>query len=489
MKLFKKTLLGLLAVCLIFIAFLVFNTLTLKSKQLTFGTIEKIKVDPLSKINFSNAIKIKTISPENAADFDSLAFDQFNIFIKETYPFVDSLLEEKTFNSYSHLYKWEGSDKSLKPTLFIAHLDVVPVVEANLSNWKHAPFGGEIVNDTIWGRGTIDDKIGVIGIMESVELLLKSNYIPKRTIYLGFGHDEEIGGVNGAMVMAEYLKEKNVSLEFVMDEGGTISQGLVPGIEKDVALIGTAEKGFVTVELSVALEGGHSSQPDKETNIDVLSNAIVKLKNNPFPARIPTVVGKMLEYLGSEFPFTTRMVAANQKLLGFLFIAVSESTPQGNANVRTTTAPTIFHSGVKENVLPPVANASVNFRILPGESSSTVLERVKKTVNDERISVEIGGNFITEPSKISSTETMGFQAIQKTLLEVFPGTLVSPYLVIGGTDSRHYGAITDDIYRFASIKLHKQNIKSFHGINEAIPVKELEDAIRFYHQLIMNVSQ
>lgn len=484
----KKTLLLLLSLIIIFIAYLVFNTVNLKSKQVSFDAIEAIEVDSRAKINFSNALKIRTISPENTIDFDSLQFDRFTRFLKETYPLSDSILTKKTFNSYSHLYKWAGSDSSLKPILLMAHLDVVPVVDETRENWSRDPFGGEIVNDTIWGRGTIDDKIGVIGIMESVELLLKNNFLPKRTIYLAFGHDEEIGGLNGAKIIANYLKEQNIALDFVLDEGGSITQGMIPGIEKDIALIGAAEKGFVTVNLSVSMMGGHSSQPEKETAIDVLANAIVNLKNNPFPAKITPVVGKTLEYLGPELPFITRMIAANQKILGFLYIGASEGTGSGNANVRTTTAPTIFNSGVKENIVPPIANASVNFRILPGETTASVLERVKEIVADERISVMRAGNFYSEPSKISSTETFAFKAIQKTILQIFPSTIISPYLVQGGTDSRYYGNITDNIYRFSAVNINKGNIKSFHGINERVSVDEFENAIRFYHQIILNTT-
>jgi len=362
LKILKKIILLLLGIIFIFLAYLVFNTLNFKSTQVSFKPIDILVISPTSKDNFSKAIKIKTVSHENVEDFDSTQFNNFSSFLKTNYPLADSILEKKTFNSFSFLYKWEGSDPTLKPIILMAHLDVVPVLEENLPDWKENPFGGEIVNDTIWGRGTIDDKVGVIGIMESVELLLNKGFKPKRSIYISIGHDEEIGGLNGAKVITEYLENEKVEAEFVLDEGLSIVQNLIPGIAKDVALIGIAEKGFVSLELSVKLEGGHSSTPEKETAIDVISNAIAKLKRNPFPATISLPVESFIDNLGPEMPFLNRLVFANTSIFKSVIINIYQESASGNAHVRTTTAPTIFNSGVKENIIPQAASAIINFR-------------------------------------------------------------------------------------------------------------------------------
>lgn len=485
MNLFKKTLLLLVSILLIFAAYLVFKTLTFKSTQLNSDPIEVLEVNASSKENFSKAIKIKTISPENSIDFDSIQFQHFTNFLKDTYPLVDSLLEKKLFSSFSHLYKWQGSDSSLKPIVLMAHLDVVPVINKNKANWKQDPFGGEIINNTIWGRGTIDDKVGVIGILESLELLLKDGFTPKRTVYVAFGHDEEIGGLNGASKIAQYLKEENIEAEFVLDEGGSIVQDLIPGIKEDVALIGIAEKGFVSLELSVSIEGGHSSMPAKETAIDVLANAIVKLKQNPFPAVISPPIEEFIVNLGPEMPFVNKLVFANKSIFGSLITGIYEESASGNALVRTTTSPTIFNSGVKDNIIPLSASSIINFRIIPGETIATVTNRVDQIINDERITIKPGA-FVSEPSKVSSTSSFGYKTIHKTVSEIYPSALVAPYLVVGATDSRHFNAISDNIYRFSAIKINKKNIKSFHGLNERIPVSDFENSIRFYHQLIIN---
>ena len=458
------------------------------SKQISKEKISTIAIDEATIERFSNALKIKTISPENPKDFDSLSFNKFNHYLETTYPLADSLLVKKQFGYYSHLYQWEGTDPNLKPVVLMAHLDVVPVIEENLTDWKLPPFDGKVVNDTLWGRGTIDDKIGVIGLLEATERLLKEGYKPERTLYLSFGHDEEIGGLKGAKVIVEHLKAQGVEAEYVLDEGGTISQGIIPGITKDVALIGVAEKGYVSLELSVKKEGGHSSMPEKESAIDILSAAIVKVKSQPFPAKLAGPIAGFIEYLGPEMSGINRFIFANRWLFNSIITGVYEKTGSGNALVRTTTAPTIFNAGVKDNVIPQNAKATINFRIMSGEDSNSVMERVKKLINDPRIKIE-KGRMQSEPSKVSSTNSFGFRQLQSTIAEVYPDALVAPFLVIAGTDAKHFEPIANDIYRFSPMIINPNNIKSFHGLNERIAVKDFKQAVRFYHRLIENSTK
>lgn len=488
MRILKKTLLFLLLAFVLFVAYLIINTLNFDSKQLTVAPTTPIKGSPTAINHFAEALKIKTVSPENTADFDSLQFKKFNTFLRDTYPLADSLLEKKIFNSFSHLYKWQGSDTSLKPIILMGHLDVVPVINKNLSEWNVDPWSGTIKNDTVWGRGTIDDKVGVIGIMEAVEHLLTENFKPNRTVYFAFGHDEEIGGRLGAVVMANYLNEQGVTAEYVLDEGGVISQGLVPDMTREVALIGTAEKGYLSLNLKVRLEGGHSSMPGKETAIDVMAKAVSALKSNPLPAKITIPLEGFMEYVGPEMPFLNKMVFANKSVLGPLLLKAYEATSSGNAQIRTTTSPTIFNSGVKDNIIPLTASATINFRILPETTTEDVIAHVKSVMNDERITITKGG-FVSEPSKLSATDNEQFKILNTTILQLFPNVVVAPYLVVGGTDSRHYGELTDNIYRFSPIHLNKNNQKSFHGLNERVAVSDFYDAIAFYVQLIQNSNQ
>ncbi len=480
-----RVLYGIFIILILFVIYLTYNAISFKSRQVQVEPVKEIEIGERAIRNLADAIRIKTISPENEVDFDSVEFNRFSEFLTITYPLTDSLLQKKVINTFSFLYKWVGSDTLLKPLIIMAHLDVVPADDEDLKGWKAGPFDAKILEDTLWGRGTMDDKVGVVGIMESVELLLHEKFVPKRTIYLAFGHDEEIGGLKGAAAIAEYLKGQGVIAEFILDEGGSIVQGMVPGIEEDVALIGVAEKGFVSIELFTDLEGGHSSMPNEETAIDVLAGAVARLRANPFPAMMTSPLEGFINDLGPEMPLINRIVFANKTVFKPLILNIYEGSAAGNALVRTTIAPTIFKSGIKDNVIPRTAKATLNFRILPGTSIEEVMQRVKATIDDDRIIITKNA-FASEPSKSSSSTSVAYQILNKTILQVFPDVLTAPNIVIGATDSRHFEKISDNIFRFLPIYINEGNIKSFHGVNERIAVKDFHSAIRFYVQLIKN---
>lgn len=477
-----------LVLFVLFIGYILFNTLTFTSKQLQPEPVTLIEIPASAKHNFSRAISIPTISHDNPADWDPEAFYDFRDFLKETYPLSDSLLEVTYINEFSIIYKWEGSDPSLNPVILMGHIDVVPVAAEDIDKWSAGPFSGEIKDGKIWGRGAIDDKISVIGNLEAVEMLLHENFSPQRTVYLCFGHDEEIGGYRGAVAIVNHLKNKGIQAEYVLDEGFAITREMVPGMVKDVALIGTAEKGFLTLELTVTIEGGHSSMPAKETAIDVMGNAIVKLKNSPFPSEISRPVRDFMDYTGPEMNgFLSKIAFANPGIFNSLIINNLQQEASGNALIRTTTAPTIFRAGIKDNIIPNQAKASVNFRTLPQTSIADVIERVKSIIDDDRIMVT-EGQFSSESPGASSVNTFGYQTIHVSIKEIFPDVVVAPNLVVGATDSRHYYPISDNIYRFVPFYLDKYNIKTFHGIDEHIRVEDFENSIRFYRQLIINSS-
>ena len=482
----KRFFLGLILLIVVFVAYILVNTYTTSSQQIAVAPIEKIAIPTDAITRFQEALRIKTISHENPEDFDSAAFETFNEFIIENYPLVDSLLSHQYFSEYSHLYKWEGKNTSLKPVVLMGHLDVVPI--ASPDKWTVDPFAGIIKDDIIWGRGTIDDKFTVVGILEATEMLLKEGFQPERTYYFSFGHDEEVSGKYGAVKIAKYLQEQGIEAEFVMDEGYAVTQGLIPGIDKDVAMIGVAEKGITSLALQVDMKGGHSSQPAKETAIDVLANAVAKLKANPLPPTFSDPMKGFMDALGPEMGFVNRMAFANRAIFRSIILSTYEGTGgSGNALIRTTTSPTIFQAGIKENVIPTTARAVVNFRIIPGQTAEEVKQHVVSTINDSRIAVEFHG-FNNDPSPVSPHDSEAYALINKTIKQIFPETLTAPNLVIGATDSRHFTGVSKNIYRFVPYHINEQNIDSFHGIDEHIPVEDYKDAIRFYRQLIINTK-
>lgn len=472
---------------IILIGVMVVKTLIFHSKQIPVTPVQAVPVENAVVQHFAQAIQIPTAS--QAEKIDTQAFLQLDTLIQRTFPNVDSILEKHAINRFSKIFKWQGKNSDLLPVLLMAHMDVVPIEDS--AKWQVPPFSGALQNDFIWGRGTLDDKISVFSLLEAVEQLLKENYLPERTIYLAFGHDEEISGLNGAQAISEWFKQQNIHFEYVLDEGSLILEKALPGLKPPLAMIGVAEKGYTTLKLTVSLtEGGHSSMPPKQTAIGILSDAITELEENPFPARIDGASRGLLEYVGPEMPFPFKMVFANLWLTKGLLKYQFSQSPASSALIRTTTAPTIIRAGLKDNVLPSTAEAKINFRILPGETVESVLAQVRKTISDDRVKVEQDNtSFGENPSPVSSTNTFGFRVIQKSILEVFPNAIVAPALVIGATDSRHYTSVSDNIYRFLPIQLSNEDLSRFHGKDERVSVENYKNAIRFYRQLILNSSK
>jgi carboxypeptidase PM20D1 len=390
--------------------------------------------------------------------------------------------------NHSLLYTWTGTDPTLKPLLVAGHLDVVPVEADTQGDWQEDPFGGRIKDGFIWGRGAIDNKSAVLGILEAVELLLGEGFRPARTIYIAFGHDEETGGANGAREIASLLKARGVSLEMALDEGGAIGTGVLPGITAPVALVGVAEKGFLSIELSVRGEGGHSSLPPPQGAVGILGAAIARLDQNPMTSRLDGATRQLFDAIGPYFPLSQRAAFANLWLSGPLVLRNLEGSSTTNAMVRTTTAATLFQAGTKDNVLPSFARAVVNSRILPGDDVAGVMNHVRRVVNDTRVDVQIGGRFSAEPSAVSSSNTNSFQSLARAIRSVSPDAIVAPFLVVVATDARYYADLTSNVYRFLPLRLASEDLRRMHGIDERIGVENYENAIRTYRQLFLEMA-
>ncbi len=484
MKIFKRVLLGVGILLILLISIVAIRTFTAKSNQVTgVKPAEKISFnDEKIKNHLSQALQFKTVSYTDASKFDYSEFEKLIKYIEQSYPNVHKSLKKELVNNYSLLYTWEGTDKSLKPIVLTAHMDVVGVEEETKDQWLHLPFSGDFADGKIWGRGARDNKCQVMSILESVEYLLENNFSPKRTIYLGFGHDEEVLGINGADKIAEVLKSRSVAPECVIDEGGAIVQKEIPGIKGKTALIGIGEKGYLTLELSVNIEGGHSSTPSKSNSIGVLSNSIYKLQKNNFPTSL-IAVKPMLEYVASEMGLPFKSVSRNLWLTGGIVKNIMEANPDSNAMIRTTGVVTMFNTGFKDNVIPTYASATMNFRILPGDTVDSVIKHVKDVIDDSRVKIKTIG-FSNNPMPLSSTDTASFKKIQTSIKQVFPDTISVPYFVTGGTDIKHYSGLTPNLYRFTPS--FKEEDEKSHGINERIPLENYKEYISFFVHLIKN---
>jgi carboxypeptidase PM20D1 len=434
--------------------------------------------------HLSEVIQIKSISKVNASDADQMPFIELKEWIEKTYPLFSKNLARVIINKYSLLFKWMGTDAKLDPILLNAHMDVVPIDAETLGEWDDDPFSGKISDGYVWGRGTLDMKNQLIAILDSIEGLLKENYSPKRTIYVAFGHDEEISGLHGSTEIVKYLKENNVKFAAVLDEGGMLSEGMLEGVEEPVALVGITEKGYVSLKLTAQGKPGHSSIPPKQTAIGVIARAVALLDDHPMAPRLDFII-PLLRNVGHLLPFKLRFVIANAWLFRPILINQFSKSEQMNAMIRTTHAATIIEGGIKDNILPAAATATVNCRLLPGDSIQDTIDHFNKIINDPRVDVsidKIAGGW--EASIVSPTNTPAYLSLDLVTRQVFNNVTVAPFAFLAATDSRYYAPICNNIYKFSPLKLSQQDRSGIHGINERISIDGIGKMVVFFARLI-----
>jgi carboxypeptidase PM20D1 len=483
----KRALVALLAVLVLLLAVMLVRTARFGAEEVQAPAAAAYTAPAGAAERLAEGIRIPTVSNQDSARFGTAAFAAFHALLRQRFPRVHGGLRRETVAGYSLLYTWPGADPRLPPVLLMGHMDVVPVEPGTEARWARPPFSGALQGGFVWGRGALDDKVSVMGTLEAVEMLLAEGFAPRRTVLLAYGHDEETGG-RGAQATAALLRGRGVRPWMVVDQGGVIGRGLMPGVERPTALVGIAEKGFVSVELEVETEGGHSSMPPRHGSIGRLSAAIARLEDAPLPARLDGPALQLFGRVGPEMPFAQRMVFANLWLTRSLVIRTLAGAPSSNAMIRTTTAPTIFQAGTKENVLPSRARAVVNFRILPGDSVAGVVAHVRRTVADTSIRVRAMETFSSEPSPVSRTDGEPFRVLERSIRQSAPDAVVAPYLVVGGTDARHYAGLSDAVYRFIPVRMEQADLDRIHGTDERIAVRDYEAAIGFYRQLLLNAA-
>ncbi|KAM8795697.1 N-fatty-acyl-amino acid synthase/hydrolase PM20D1 [Eudromia elegans] len=432
------------------------------------------------------AVKIPTVSvsPE---ELNTTAMAEFGNYIKEVFPdvFSSKFIQHEIVGSYSHLFTVQGSHPEMMPYMLLAHMDVVPAAP---DGWDVPPFSAVEREGFIYGRGTLDNKNSAIGILQALEFLLRRNYRPRRSFYVGIGHDEEVFGRKGAKKMAALLEARGVKLSFLLDEGSGILSGIIAGMKKPVALIGITEKGSITLNFTVEKEPGHSSFPPKETSIGILAAAMSRLEQNPMPNMFGYGPELMtMEHLAPEFSFPLNLVMTNLWLFSPIVSRILSWKPSTNALIRTTTAVTMFNAGVKINVVPSSAKATANFRIHSAEKATEVLETVRNTIADDRVKIDIVEAFDPLPISPWDDQAFGVHIFQRTILDTFPDVdSVVPGTCVGNTDSRHFTNITNAIYRFNPVLLKSDDLPRIHGLNERISVEVYEKQVEFLFQLIQN---
>ncbi len=475
---------ALLVACVVGIALV--RALTLGPRD-TPGEIDadafRVDADAVAQ-RLAGALRFDTISHAVAGPLDAGAFAGLRAYLAATWPRAHAALPRETLGEHSLLYTWRGRDPDAPGLLLAAHQDVVPVPAPE--QWQQPPFAGVVSNGEVWGRGALDDKGSLVCILDAVESLLAEGFPPERTVYRAFGLDEELGGDRGARAIAGTLAARGVRLASVLDEGGAVADGFRGLLERPVAAIGIAEKGFVDVRLHVEAPGGHSSTPPRQTAIGILAAAITRLEQGPLPARVRGgAFERFAKQLAPQVGFGRRLALANLWLIGAVIPLVSPDVPILDAMIRTTTAVTMVEGGVKSNVLPRQAEAIVNFRILPGDSMESVLAHVRRSIEDERVSVDVSDEgFADEPSPVSPDESPAFRGIARAVAAVYPDAVSAPYLVVGGTDARHYTRLGDAVYRLLPFRVGEEALRLAHGTDERISVENLGRGVRFYRELL-----
>ena len=488
----KKLLLAVCGLAVLLVLALVANTARL-SRTVASSSVAQVavSVDSAGAIaRFAGAVRFPTVSYEEGTQTtDSAAFRALHEHLRTSFPLVHAQLTRETVAGLSLLYTWPGTDTALAPVILMGHLDVVPVIPGTEAKWTQPPFGGVIAEGFVWGRGTLDDKVSVMAVLEAAEGALRGGFHPRRTIYLAFGHDEEVGGSGARAIKATLVQRGIKGPALVVDEGGAIVPGSLVGTNGTVALVGASEKGFLSLQLSVKAAGGHSSTPPAHTAIGQLATAITKLEASPFPLVLDGPTREMMVRLRGGMPYGKRMALSNLWFFGSLVNKGMAGKPSGAAMLRTTTAVTIINGGVKTNVLPIDAKATVNLRIRPGESIASVTERVRQVIGDTAVKIEAVG-FRTEPSAVSDPKGAGFKALEKSLREIYPdpNLVVAPYLAVGGTDARIWSELSNQTFRFLAAPATADVLTRAHGTNERVGVDGFIMAIRFFERLLRNTD-
>lgn len=487
----KRTFLALAVALSLFAALLGYRAARLRPAPVLAPPVERIALDaPQLAARLAAALQLPTVSYADAGRADAAVLAQFHDLLRRQFPRVHAQLQVERIGAFSLLYCWEGRDAGRKPALLAAHMDVVPVEPGTESRWTHAPFSGAIADGHVWGRGALDDKSNLIAQLEAVEWLLAQGFQPQRTVYFAYGHDEEVGGIDGAARIAATLRERGVRLAYTLDEGSAITRGIVAGVDEPVAAIMAGERGYVTFRLTAHGTGGHASTPGHDNAILHLSRALLRLDERPMPARLLPPVAGMLDRLAPHMPVPERLLIANRDLFEPLLLKALSTAPITNALVRSTQAITVVDAGVKDNVLPSEARALVNVRLLPGDRIAEAQAHLRDAIDDPAIDISLARDtgFANEAPPLSDSRAPEFELIEKTVNETFPDALVSSGIILATTDNRHYADLREQAYYFSPYPYTPDDQPRVHGTDERIGVEAYADMVRFYVRLLQNTG-
>lgn len=470
-------------IILVLVAVITVRTIQFKPTQEESGAVTINEPSDRVVESLSKAVQFKTLSYRDQSKMDIKTFTEMQAYLKGAYPAFHRELTSHLINEATLIFHWKGKNQESKPILLTAHQDVVPAKDE--SKWEVGAFSGAIKDGFVWGRGTLDTKIQIITMMEAVEDMLGDGVVPSRDIYFAFGHDEEQNGFNGAKEAAKWFKEKGITFEYMLDEGGCITEGALAGVDQPVAVIGTCEKGYMNIQLAANSKPGHASQPPKKSAIGTLAQAVTALEKNPMPCEVGATVNEMLQKTGPYMGLVNRIVIANLWLFKPLFMKIFSGSNVGNAMLRTTMAMTMAEGSDVPNVIPQTATVTMNIRNAPSNSTKDVLAYIEKTINNNEITMT--PLYLQEPSPVSKTNVTGYKAIESAINAIAPDAIVTPYLMMAGTDSAKYVELTENTYRFAPYRITSEDLGRIHGNNERISLENIARCVDFYQNLFKRI--
>lgn len=467
------------AAIVIFLAIILVRAINFKPQEqnLTNDTVEKFDSDGAIDA-LRTLVRFKTVSYKDRALEDDSEFKKLVDSLPSLYPHVFECCDFMQLPDRALLFRWKGKNDG-EPAVLMAHYDVVPV---NEEQWNVAPFEAILKDGRVWGRGTLDTKVTFNGILFASEHLISEGFVPENDVYFAFSGGEEVNG-EGAIRIIEYFESQGISPSFVLDEGGAVVENVFPGVNKSCGLIGIAEKGLMDVQYTVKSGGGHASAPKPNAPIDVLSEACIKMLSHPPKSHLTPPVEQMFDTLGRHSTFVYRIIFANIRIfLPVLDLICKKSGGELNALMRTTVVFTQMQGSSASNVIPPVASMVSNIRLNPKDSVESAMEYIKKTVDNDGVEVTCLNGM--NPSRISRTDCVGWQKVASAVASTWKGCIVSPYLMVQCSDSRHYGRISDKVYRFSAMDLTSEERATIHGNNESIRLETANRAVEFYIRLM-----
>ncbi len=466
-------------ILVVFLAVIFIRALLFVPKKKECGDTSPVYVNgDKASHDLAEMIKCKTISHFDVSEDDLAEFEKFEKLLPELFPAVFAKCSFEKVGERGILIRWKGKSPD-SPSVFMSHYDVVSVEQ---KDWAKPAFDGIIENGVLWGRGTLDTKGTLNGILQAAEALINEGFVPKNDIYFAFGGNEEING-DGSQGIVKLFKERGITPGLVLDEGGAVCTGVFPGVKDPIALIGIGEKGHINIQYTVKGGGGHSSSPKAGGPISRLSTACLNVEKSTFKYTLTKPTAELFDTAGRHSTFLFRLIFANQWCFApALSLYAKLSGGEFNAVVRTTTAFTQMRGSKGANVIPAHADMVSNHRIIPGETMESVVDHVTKAVNDDKVAISVisGSN----PSVISETKCEAYERVRSTVAETWQDAIVSPYLMVAGSDSRHWGEISDKVYRFSAMALSKEERGSIHGNDERIPLSTISRTVEFFTRIM-----